>query len=346
MRVLFQLLDAGIGGGQLVASRVAEAMAERGDTLGLVVPGPGPAAVRFRALGADIVTMDAGTLRRPLAVRRLAGVVGRWDVLYSHTSTPGAIIGAAATRLASRTHVVHQHTFPYFSESPAVHHAQRGLLRTMAARSQFIAVAEHVREGLVDAGIQSHRIAVVPNGVSVLEPAERREDNVVVVGMLARLDPGKNVHVFLDAARPQPDVRYVVGGAPSPFADYERKARAHAASLGVEVVPVDNGIAFLRGIDVVAIPSAYEGSPLVLLEAMALGCAIVASDIPGMREVIGDAGVLVPVADSTALAGAIDALISSPAQRAALGVAAVDRVRRLYSLEHALERTLAVIDAA
>ncbi len=349
MRVLFHLLDAGVGGGQLVAARVAAALIDRGDEVGLVVPDEGPASERFRELGATVSLLDAGTLQRPLAARSLAQLLEPYDLLYSHTAIPGAILGAAAARIARRPQVVHQHTFPYFSPSHAVAPVQRALLRRTASRSAFIAVAEHVREGLESVGVSRDRIHVVPNGVPPAEAPPATREDPVTVGMLARLDPGKNVHVFIDAAtRAAPAIaaRFVVGGTSSPFAAYEREVRAQAAQAGVEIVPAEDGEAFLRELDVVVIPSSYEGSPLVLLEAMALGRAVIASDIPGIREALApeEAGLLVAPGDARALAEAIGSLAADPARRLAYGLRAREVASTRYALSTMLDRTLALLD--
>jgi glycosyltransferase involved in cell wall biosynthesis len=351
VRVLFHLLDSGIGGGQLVASRVAVHLAERGDEVGLVVPDDGPAAERFRELGAQVTVIDATTLRDPLAARRLGRFLGEYDVLYSHTATPGAILGAVAARLAKRPHVVHQHTFPYFSPSQPAQTAQRALLRNVTRKSRFIAVADHVRTGLETAGIAPDRIVVIPNAAPPVALPAGPAGSPVTVGMLGRLDPGKNLHVFLDAATraaPKAPVRYLVAGASSPFAEYERDVRAQAAAAGIEIVRADDGQAFLNSLDVVVIPSSFEGSPLVLFEAMAAGRAVIASDIPGIREVLEPegAGVLIAPVDAVALARAIEELVDNDQRRAELGRRALEVVTTRYSLAAMLDQAVAVLDEA
>jgi glycosyltransferase involved in cell wall biosynthesis len=87
--------------------------------------------------------------------------------------------------------------------------------------------------------------------------------------------------------------------------------RVHAEKLGVRltiVPPVRDVAPYLRDASVVVLPSLYEGLPNVLLEALATGCAVVATDLPGHREVIrsGENGLLVPSSDVEALTGAIE----------------------------------------
>ena len=86
--------------------------------------------------------------------------------------------------------------------------------------------------------------------------------------------------------------------------------------------------------DVFVMPSLSEGLPLALIEAMATGLAIVASDVGGIPEVVarGREAVLVPAASPTALAAAIRALLDDPVRRAALGAAAQRRAHRDFSV--------------
>ena len=349
MKVLFHLLDAGTGGGQLVAARVAARLVDRGDDVGVAVPGPGPALESFEALGAQVAFVDAGTLRRPLSGRSLARILEPYDLLYSHTEIPGVILGAFAAKSTRRPHVVHQHNAPYFSPSRPVQLAQKALFRAVIGPARFIAVAEHVRVGLEAAGVRGNRVEVVPNGVPSFEAPAPRASDVVTVGMLARLDPRKKVDVFLEAAaraEPATPVRYVVGGVSGPFAEYESAVREQAAAVGIEIVHTERGTEFLCGLDIVVIPSSYEGAPLVLLEAMALGRAVIASDIPGMREVIepDHAGILVPPGDPGALATAIETLVDDADRQEDLGERARAVAGARYGLSAMLERTLVILE--
>jgi glycosyltransferase involved in cell wall biosynthesis len=84
---------------------------------------------------------------------------------------------------------------------------------------------------------------------------------------------------------------------------------AEELGVGLTIVPAVRDVApYLRRADVVALPSLYEGLPNVLLEALATGSSVVASDLPGHREVIrdGENGILTPPSDVRALAEAIE----------------------------------------
>ena len=351
MRVLFHLLDSGVGGGQRVATLVAEELIRRGHAVGLAVPTPGPTLDSFRVAGATPHLVDAGTLRRPGSAIALARLLRDYDLLYSHTSAPGQMLGAVAARFARRPHLVHHHTYPYFSTRPGVRRLQTALYPVLLRRAEFIAVAEHVARGLTDeCGIRSDRIRVIENGISIPDLPVDRATGPVRVGMLARLDPGKGVHTFIEAAksaRVAVPVEFVIGAAPGPFEDYGQRMREAALAAGIGMVEPDaDGVSFLERLDVVAMPSLYEGSPLVLLEAMALGKAVIASDIPGVREVLEpeSAGLLVPPLDPGAWRAAIEELAGDEPRRAELGVRARAVASSRFPLSAMLAKTVALIE--
>jgi glycosyltransferase involved in cell wall biosynthesis len=103
----------------------------------------------------------------------------------------------------------------------------------------------------------------------------------------------------------------------------------------------ENMVAVYAAAHVVCLPSYREGLPTVLLEAAACGCALVATDVPGCREVVrdGDTGFLVPPHDPMALAAALRTLILDPALRARLSAAARKRVAEEFSAEHVRQVT-------
>ena len=345
MRVLFHVLDAGVGGGQLVARRVAEALVERGDSVGLVVAGDGPLVDAFGELGAQVTGLQLAELRQPQAALRARGLVATYDVLYSHTSAPGQIVCATAAMLARRPHVAHQHTVPYFSTRAARGAAQRQLFRVATRGTRFIAVAEHVAAGLHASGVDADRITVIPNGVPLHELSASRAPGPLRVGMVARLDPNKGLETFIEAARATAGAQFSIAGRTGPDAAYDRTIRAQAAAAGVEIVEAA-GDDFLGSVDIAVLPSRHEGSPLALLEAMAAGRTVVASDIPGVREVLaGEAGVLVPVGDAGAVARAVERLTDDHT-RAEYGARARAVIESRYRLDQMTGRAIDILDGA
>jgi len=277
-----------------------------------------------------------------------------YDVLYSHTSIPGEILGDVAARVTRHPHVVHQHTVPSVSRSPVVGVTHRTLYRATVARRLIIAVAPHVRTATIALGARPRLVEVVPNGVEGealhrLAASVPRHDDLRV-GMLARFDPQKGLGVFLQAAAALRDTgaAFVIGASGSAYAEHERDVRAEAEALAVEVVdPGDDGAAFLSKLDIVVMPSLRpEGLPLTLLEAMALGKAVIASDIEGIGSIpgIADAAELVPAGDAKAVARSIRALILDASRREVMGAQAASLVVRHYRADEAARAAADILE--
>jgi glycosyltransferase involved in cell wall biosynthesis len=329
MRVLISLLDAQVGGGQRVAHQVAAELRKRGHEIGVLAPSSGPAIDGFLALDADFQTADIGSLRGIAGVSHVATALRGYDILYSHTSIPGQILGDISARAARCSHVIHQHTVPRVSPSTIVGPVHRSLYRTTAARRPIIAVAPHVRRAALKMGARPGLVEVVPNGVDVeglkkLIAAVPSHDGVRV-GMLARFDPQKGLDVFLRAAAAldDTDATFIIGASGAAYPDHERHVRSQAQRLAVEIVdPGNDGASFVAGLDILLMPSLRsEGLPLTLLEAMALGKAVIASDVQGIASIagIGEAAVLVPQGDVKATSEAIRALIRDASRREVIG---------------------------
>jgi glycosyltransferase involved in cell wall biosynthesis len=94
----------------------------------------------------------------------------------------------------------------------------------------------------------------------------------------------------------------------------------------------------LRVADMFCFPTLHENMSLALLEAMAHGLAIVATDIPGNREALGPAGLMVPPADPVALGTAITTLTLNPEERSRLGLMARERQASLFTLAGMLDK--------
>lgn len=115
--------------------------------------------------------------------------------------------------------------------------------------------------------------------------------------------------------------------------------------LGVPVVLAgrrDNVAEFLVSADVVVQTPVWEGQPIAVQEALSVGVALVSTDAGGTREVTGDAAVLVPVGDVTALAREVAGLVASPARVAELVEASTMQYATLPTVEMVgdqLERT-------
>jgi L-malate glycosyltransferase len=172
-----------------------------------------------------------------------------------------------------------------------------------------------------------------------------------VIGIVGRLVEQKG-HCFLLNAMTQvlvrcPDTVLLVGGNGPKKEDLMRTAERLALSQHIRwlgVLPQDEVLELYTVMDVLAMPSLYEGFGLAVAEAMAAGLPVVASAVEGLTEVVEDGltGYLVPPGDGKAMAGRLLELLSDPEKAQAMGEAGRQRVLGHFSMERFASSTLAV----
>ena len=214
---------------------------------------------------------------------------------------------------------------------------RRRLLRHADA---LVTISQAIEVELAEFGLDSVPFHRIPNGVdcSAFSPVRGEEraalrshlglpEDRVLCAFVGRLVPQKDPDLLAEAwlrvshpgahlmlvgdgpLRPKLEARLTVGG------------RRRVTFVGA----TSNVASYMRASDLVILPSQAEGMPCVVLEAMACGIPVVATDVPGNREVLGEegrVGLLVPGGDPSALAEAVVTLATSSALRQKIGVSA------------------------
>jgi glycosyltransferase involved in cell wall biosynthesis len=222
--------------------------------------------------------------------------------------------------------------------------------------------ADAVKEWLIGDGYDGSKIAVIRNGVDLtrfdgLPPSSelRRElglpDDTPVVGVISRLTRLKGLEHFLEAAAivrsRMPRVRFLIVGETSPMdRHYLGELQEYAARCGVDEEVIFTGLrtdvpAVLAGLTVSVMPSLNEALSNVVLESMAAGAPTVATRVGGTPEALVDGvtGILVPPANSSALADAIIHLLNDPQLAAHLGRSARARIADRFSVRRMVRAT-------
>jgi len=265
----------------------------------------------------------------------------RPQIVHTHTTTAG-LLGRLAAKLAGVPvilHTFHGHVLRgYFGplQSKALVWMERFLARLT---DRIVTVSEGQRQELAGYGVAPlEKIVVVPLGFELEDLLSceshrgelRRElglgDDVRLIGIIARLVPIKNHRLFLQAAKlvaeAVPQARFLVVGDGELREELE--AYAHELELDERVLFIGWRRDLPRlyaDLDVVALTSINEGTPVSLIEAMAAGVPVVATAVGGVPDVVtdGETGYLVRSGDAKGLAEAIVELVGNPERAKAMG---------------------------
>ncbi|UCH47840.1 MAG: glycosyltransferase family 4 protein [Betaproteobacteria bacterium] len=204
-------------------------------------------------------------------------------------------------------------------------------------------------QALVNIGVDPNRVSLILGaGVDPNEfPFQEESTGPVTVTLASRMIWAKGIQAFVDAAkdikRRNSSVRFVLVGRPdlgNPASVSQGQLRAWASEGLIEWMGHRSDMAeILSASHIVCLPSTYgEGIPKVLIEAAATGRPIVASDIPGCREVVrnGESGYLVPPSDHASLVKALEELVADASKRRMMG----QRGRQLFEENFSLERVI------
>jgi glycosyltransferase involved in cell wall biosynthesis len=198
------------------------------------------------------------------------------------------------------------------------------------------------------------RLSIVPNGVSLERfanalPASKREvvgrDDVPVVIFVARFDPAKDHAALLRAMCKVPDAHLVLAGDGDSRPDMEALARKLEIAERVHFLGRRPDVpSLLKMADVYVHASTWEGFGLAAVEAMAAGLPVVATDVPGLAEVVGDAGLLFPKCDADKLATHISSLLTSPELRTRMKQQSLARAQQ-FSIERTVESYIKMFES-
>ncbi|HUW54252.1 MAG TPA: TIGR03088 family PEP-CTERM/XrtA system glycosyltransferase [Rhodanobacter sp.] len=287
-----------------------------------------------------------------------------------HTYNYGALDAAPVAKIAGVRRVVHAERGRNANDPRGESRKYRYLRRWLAPFiDRYLAVSRDLRDWLTEkVGIDPSRVVYIPNGIDAADfavaPTKKKvrpllgsfaPPGTIVIGTVARLDPVKDqtglVSAFNFLCESLPDMRgrlrlAIVGEGPQRSA-----VEAQIAHLGLlEQVCLlgnrDDVPAILVEFDIFAFSSIAEGMPGVLLEAMAAGLPVVATEVGGVGDVVasGITGLLVPAGNPLTLAKALATYVSDEALRVRHGRAGRKRVETGFSLDDMVSAYVALYD--
>lgn len=313
----------------------------------------GPLASELVDGGVPLTVIGKRWKLDPRALWRLQRHVARLKPDLIHTWMFAAnTYGFAAARAAGVKNVV----IGQRCVDPWKSRLQLAIDRGLAKRSRGVVVnSEGVRDFYVQHGTPSELVHVIPNGVAMPNPPQttRRQllaelglpENSRLIGLVGRLWPQKRVKDAIWSADLlkviRDDVHLLIIGD-GPQRDRLHRYRDQVCIRGKVHFLGERGDVprLLPHFDVLWSTSAYEGQSNVILEAMASGVPVVATDIPGTRELVvaGTTGYLVPVGDRAGLAKYTERLLNDSALAGRFSHSARERVQSEFSVAKMIER--------
>lgn len=292
------------------------------------------------------------------------------DIL--HTYNLGALDAAPVARLAGVRSVIHAERGRDAADPHGENRKYRILRRWLLPFiDRYLAVSQDLRDWLIETvRIPPSRVTCIPNGIDVSAFATaggqrgKKErpllgsfapPGTVLVGTVGRLDAVKDhaglITAFRDLCQALPEererLRLVLVGEGSQRAALESQIARTGLSAQVRLLGNRSDIAaLLAEFDVFALSSIAEGMPGVVLEAMAAGLPVVATDVGGVGEVVaaGETGTLVPASDPKALAKALEGYVLQEPLRTRHGGAGWERAVDRFSLQAMLSAYTSLYD--
>jgi glycosyltransferase involved in cell wall biosynthesis len=345
------------GGAEIQVSRLARGLKRRGWRVGVVSMIPPEALVpEMEADGVEVHSLGMSPgVPNPLAILRLRRILNslRPQVVHSHIAH--ANILSRVTRMVAG--------FPVLvCTAHNTHEGGRALMMAYRYTDWLADLTTNVSEAGVTRQIETGsaragRVVFVPNGLDLdtfrpdpgLRQATRRglglaeEFTWLAAGRIEEAKDYPNmVRAFAALAARRPETLLLIAGRGSQEAEVKALVSATGLDRRVRFLGVRTDVpGLMNAADAYVMSSQWEGMPLVLQEAAAVGLPVVATDVGGNREVVCDgvSGLLVPPNDSAALAAAMQRVLAlAPAARAEMGRRGRGHVDSQFGIHRVLDR--------
>jgi glycosyltransferase involved in cell wall biosynthesis len=305
-------------------------------------------AEELRQDGIQVEALRRRSGFHPFLGRDIATVAARHGalVLHCHHYSP-FVYGCVARAFSPRLRVVFTEHGRFGDGPPS---PKRRLANLLFSRipHRVCVVSGDLRNHLTAEGFKSDDIDVVANGIQAGELPDQNarrqaraslgvDDKAFVIGTIGRLDPVKDLTTLITAFQlfrsTCPAARLVIIGDGPLQGELQRLASATQGILFAG--HRSDARSLVAGFDVYVSSSVFEGMSLTILEAMAAGCAVVATRVGGTPEIVvdGETGMLVQPRDAAGLTDALVRLSSNPLRAQAMGLAGRARLCELFTIE-------------
>lgn len=363
IRVLELLVTTSVGGGPKQVYDLVRHLPKEEFEIVIAAPRDGVFFERFQELGVRMMELPIRRLgvRHFLSTVRLIRSLGI-QIVHTHGKGPG-LYGRLAARWAGvpavhTFHGIHYRDYPRLGQ--ALYLAMERVLSRLTHTIINVSASQEA-EGLSLRLFQPSQSVVIVNGIDledldrvIARSPVRRESlglssNDLVLGCVTRFDPIKRVRTLLEAFHrlvpriPGLQLLLVGGGGE------EERIRRRVAEMGLNQRVIftgflENSMRIYPVLDLYVATSLKEGLPLSLVEAMGAGLPVIATDVPGHRDVVvhAETGLVVPPEDPAALAEVLSSLLGDPDRRRRMGEAGRQRVLKEFGLRPMIDGTAEV----
>jgi glycosyltransferase involved in cell wall biosynthesis len=297
----------------------------------------GPLASDIESQGWPVTSLEAPPGLRPGITWKLARLLWRQriDIVHTHDERPN-VYAVPAARLVGVKRIFHTR----HSQAAHLSRRQRWLVRLVSlGNDRFICISEDSARRAYAQGISKHRIRVLHNGIDLDRFAFTGPSPDGPAVLVARLEPEKDVGTLLRAveviARRRPDFRLEIAGDGSCRPDLESLSDRLGLNGVVKFLGAVRDVpGLLARARLFVLPSLTEGISLTLLEAMARGLPVVATEVGGNPEVVaaGESGLLVAAAAPQSLAEAVLSLWTNEERCVGMGTAGRRRAEQHFDI--------------
>ncbi len=354
LRVLFVCASLELGGAERQLSLLAPALRSRNfDPAIVTIRAKGPLFDELRQEGIPTYFLPVASRFDLRGVRNVVRTVESWPEVVVSQGLDAQLVAHFVARHAGVPHLTVHHVSPDLAMAP-----HRRLLTAIVARKVDCAVAVTTAqvENMVSLGFRSDHIRVIPNGAS--EPRDLRErastrtelglaETDFVALFAGRLRSEKRVDVFIENVKTahahNARIRGVIaGGGPGLELGRSQVGTSAAISLLGERTDVPD---LIVASDVVCLTSDAEALPMVIIEAMAVGRPVIATNVGGVPDLVldGITGTIIDVDQGGGLSQALCRLVDDPGVVHAMGVAGKLRYERGFTLDAMTERYAALL---
>lgn len=283
MRILFIITLSELGGAQSVVVNLANELAKSPENTIMIVAGNGDGKI-FDLLSPQILTKKIASLLRNISpINELKTIYEfrkiykqfKPDIIHLHSSKAG-LLGRMVFPKSKIVYTVHG-----FDSIRVAHRIFLPLEKLLQFRSSaIVAVSKYDYEHLLSEGIRQN-VTYIYNGVPEVEQEKTFEDVPYKMKVLsiARLASPKRFDLFVDVAKRFPDIGFIwIGNQETP----QQELPANLFMRG----NIPNANRYIASSDIFMLLSDFEGLPMVLIESLAAGTPIIASDVGGVSEII------------------------------------------------------------